>query len=134
LPEWLYKVILLTIGGAAGTNLRYWLGIWVQSWPWVVGSGFPLHTFIINVSGSFILAAATVIIRERLPPEYDLWLVLVGIGFCGGYTTFSTFAWETYNLIVLGSWKLALIYVLGSVLAGFAGVVLAVGLFRERLP
>jgi CrcB protein len=134
---WLYwlvthKVTLLAVGGAIGTYARYALNTWIGSPPW--SRGFPVGTFVINVSGSFILGAAAVIIQERLPPEYGYWYLLVGTGFCGGYTTFSTFEWETFKLVQDGSWKLALSYVAGSVVAGLAGVLLAVALVSAILP
>jgi CrcB protein len=96
--------------------------------------GFPLGTFVINVTGSFILGAAAVLILERLPPEYQHWYLLVGTGFCGGYTTFSTFEWETFGLMRDGSLWLALANVLGSVVIGFLGVLVAVTLTRLILP
>ena len=76
--------------------------------------------------GSFILAGAAVIILERLPPRHQDWYLLIGTGFCGGFTTFSTFEWETFKLIRDGSWIYAFANVFGSILAGFVGVLLGV--------
>jgi CrcB protein len=125
-------MVLLIVGGAVGTYLRYWLSRWFNSQPW--GQSFPYGTLFINVSGSFILGAAAVVILERLPPRHQDWYLLVGTGFCGGYTTFSTFEWETFRLVRDGSWWYALANVLGSVLAGFVGVLLAVALVSSVFP
>lgn len=127
-----HKAVLLMLGGAVGTYSRYALGRWVNSQPWA--QGFPYGTFVINVSGSFILALAAVIILERLPPAYQDWYFLIGTGFCGGFTTFSTFEWETFQLVRDGSWWPALANVFGSVAAGFAGVLLAVALVHLVFP
>lgn len=136
--EWLYrlarnKMLLLMLGGAVGTYARYLLGRWLGQHPWAQVFP-PLGTFVINVTGSFILGAAAAVILERLPPERQDWFLLVGTGFCGGYTTFSTFEWETFKLVREGSWGLALANVVGSVVAGFLGVVLAVALVGLLLP
>jgi CrcB protein len=125
-------MVWLMVGGAVGTLARYWVGRWFNSQPWA--QGFPFGTLFINVTGSFILGAAAVIILERMRPEYQDWYLLIGTGFCGGYTTFSTFEWETFRLVRDGSWPLALANVLGSVLAGFVGVLLAVALVNGVLP
>src|SRR5205807_8098605 len=126
------KMVILMLGGALGTYLRYVVGRWFAMQPW--GQGFPYGTLFINVSGSFVLAVAAGIILERLPPEHQDWYLLIGTGFCGGYTTFSTFEWETFKLVRDGSWWYALANVLGSILAGFLGVVLAVTLAGLVLP
>lgn len=127
-------MLLLMLGGAIGTLARYELNRWISAQEWARNSGFPYGTFIINVSGSFILAVAAVIIYERLPPQYSNLYLLIGTGFCGGYTTFSTFEWETYTLVRDGSWRLACANVFGSVIAGFLGVMAGVMLMRLLLP
>jgi CrcB protein len=128
----LSKAALLMLGGAVGTYLRYIISRWIGGLQW--GQSFPLGTLVINVSGSFILAAAAVIILERLPPEHQNWYLLIGTGFCGGYTTFSTFEWETYQLVQKRSWELAAGNILGSVVGGYLGVVLGVTLMRYLFP
>ena len=75
---------------------------------------------------------ATVLILERLPPTYQHWYLLVGTGFCGGYTTFSTFELETLRLV--RSFWMAFANVAGSVVVGFLGVVVAIALTELMLP
>jgi CrcB protein len=99
MTTWLTQpVVLLTVGGALGTNARYGLGYFVR-WLWPSLS-FPLGTFLINVSGSALLAFLAFWCRDRAhnPTQHHIFLLL-GAGFCGGYTTFSTFAVETIDLM-----------------------------------
>mgnify|MGYP001121371792 CR=1 FL=1 len=126
------KFMLLALGGALGTNARYWLGRWLNEVSWT--RGFPLGTFVINVTGTFLLGVAAVLILERLPPAHQDWYLLIGTGFCGGYTTFSTFEWETFRLVRDGSLWMAFANVAGSVVVGFLGVVLAVALTGLLFP
>jgi CrcB protein len=123
----------LILGGAAGTCLRYWVGRWLGQHPWAQVFP-PLGTLVINVTGSFLLGAAAAVILERLPLEHRDWYLLAGTGFCGGYTTFSTFEFETYNLVRDGSWGLALLNVFGSVAAGFLGLAAGVMLVDLVFP
>lgn len=112
------KYVLIAAGGAFGSVLRYALQGWVQR---LVNGGFPLGTLAVNVLGclvlGFLAAAFTgpVLIRE----EYRVGLT---IGVLGGFTTFSTFGLETFNLTNDGQFRLALANVLLSVGLGFAAV------------
>jgi CrcB protein len=125
------KVVLLSIGGAAGTNARYWVGQWVKpvaaKWQLLF-----LGTLLINVSGSLLLGIFTGWFGAKLRPEHDNLLLMLGVGFCGGYTTFSTFEYETFVLIRDGSWWLALVNVTVSVLGGFIAIALAFGLSARQ--
>jgi len=137
IAAWFYAVltnnlILLAFGGAIGTIARYLLAKWLGEVGWA--KGFPLGTFVINVTGSFILGFAAVLILERLSPAYQNWYLLLGTGFCGGYTTFSTFELETYRLVRDGSFWMALANIFGSVLVGFIGVVAATALAGLVFP
>src|ERR1700738_3045177 len=105
------KMLLVVLGGALGCWLRYVVSRWCGLQPW--GQVFPWGTFLVNVSGSFILALAAVIILGGLAPGHQDWYLLIGTGFCGGFTTFSTFEWETFKLVRDGSWWLALVNVFG---------------------
>jgi CrcB protein len=78
------KVFLFMLGRGICTNASYWLARWLGDVTWA--KGFPLGTLVINVTGSFILGLAAVIILERLPPAYQDWYVLFGTSFCGGYS------------------------------------------------
>lgn len=114
------RYLLVMLGGAIGSGLRYGLGAWVQG---LAGPSFPWSTFLINISGSFLIGIVLRLNLEGvLSPEARL---LLAVGVLGGYTTFSTFSFETLSLVQQGEWAKALGYVLGSVLLGFIAVWLA---------
>lgn len=125
-------MLLIMLGGALGCYLRYAVSKWCDEQPW--GQSFPYGTLLVNVSGCFLLAVAAAVILERMPPAYQNWYLLIGTGFCGGFTTFSTFGWETYKLMRDGSWWYALANVLGSVLAGLVGIMLALAVISLVFP
>jgi fluoride exporter len=120
------RVILLSAGGALGTNARYWLGVWMSRW---VSPDFPWATFTINVSGSFAIGFLTMALARWLPHPYIRLLVL--IGFLGGYTTFSTFEFDALTLWDRGETRQSFYYTAGSVASGFAAVALGVSLARH---
>jgi fluoride exporter len=120
-----FRVLALSVGGALGVNARYWLGVWMNRW---ASPRFPWATFTINVSGSFAIGFLTMALARWLPHPHLRLLVLVG--FLGGYTTFSTFSFESLTLWERGEAGLSLTYIVGSVVAGLLAVGLGVGLAR----
>jgi len=120
------NILVIALGGALGAISRYGLGVWISS-KW--NQGFPLHTFLINISGAFLLGFLNIFFIERLTIS-PLWRIGIGVGFCGAFTTFSTFGFEVVALLEGGSFFTAGLYTLLSVVVGFTGVALGVGLAR----
>ena len=107
--------LIIGIGGFLGAVSRYAVSLWIgQRW----GRIFPLGTFVVNVSGSFFVSLLMSLFTEKflVNPHFRLFLV---IGFLGAYTTFSTFEYETGNLVKDGEWFIAFANVVFSVIAGF---------------
>lgn len=123
------KVAVLSLGGSLGVNARYWLGAWMNRW---ASPQFPWATVTINVSGSFLIGFLTLTLTRWLPhPNLRL---LVITGFLGGYTTFSTFEYESATLWERGEVWLMAANMVGSVAAGFAAVLLGMALARGMDP
>jgi fluoride exporter len=128
MPDWLtsfvvHPVTLLTIGGGVGANARYWLGALVRSLH--AATAFPWATFAINVSGSVVLGFVAALCLNHPDESRRNWYLLLGTGFCGGFTTFSAFSLETLELLQTGRPWTAAAYVFGSVAVGVLGVWLA---------
>ena len=119
-----HPVVLLSLGGALGCNARYWLGRWFKAQPWA--SDYAWGTFVINVSGSLLLGIIAALYRDRAGTGYLLW----GTGFCGGFTTFSTFSLEVAEALQNGRWDIAFLYAGTSVLAGFIAFAFAFACLR----
>ena len=119
------RLFLVCLGGAAGTGARYLLGGWAQR---TLGVGFPYGTLIINAVGSFLLVIIMHLSLETGAISPDARLVL-GTGVMGGFTTYSTFNYESFRLIQQGSFGLGALYLLATVVgclgAGALGLVLA---------
>lgn len=101
------------IGGIFGAITRYYLGRFIMKRS---QAGFPTGTWFINISGSFILGVLAHLHVQQAVPEW-VWLS-IGIGYLGAYTTFSTFGYETIQMIEKKNIKKALFYVLSSLILG----------------
>jgi fluoride exporter len=113
----LLKYFMIAIGGAAGAIARYVLGNYVGS---RLGFRFPYGTFVINISGCFLVGVSMALLsRSMASPS---WRYLVPIGFIGAYTTFSTFEYETLRAIQDGQLATGLLNVGLSVVTGFVAV------------
>jgi len=119
------RLVLIGAFGAVGTLLRYGLQGLIQI---KAGSTFPYGTLVINLTGCFFLGLIGQLLLNRIivPPE---WRMAIAIGFFGGYTTFSSFGWETAKMLEAGEWLWATTYVAASVIFGIllsvAGIRLA---------
>jgi CrcB protein len=95
------------------------------------GGRFPLGTFLINISGSFLIGVLMTVFTERIQPHPN-WRLFLVVGVLGGYTTFSSFEYEAWQAARTGARLLGLLYVLGSVVLGYIGVVLGSLLAARR--
>lgn len=126
----LLAIAAVAVGGAVGSVMRYLVSNWFTD---RLGPDFPWGTFAINVSGAFLIGIVLQLAAARagISPYVRLFLAT---GILGGYTTFSTFAYETYTL---GTGNLSLQafgYAAGSVLAGVAAAYLGVIVVRAVHP
>jgi CrcB protein len=120
------EIAAIFLGGAIGSLLRVFvaheLPAAVATWPWA--------TFIVNISGCFALALIATHLRER-PPESPHWHPLLGTGFCGAYTTFSTMQFELVRMLDHNSYDLAVGYAAASVLAGYLAILAGAAFVRR---
>lgn len=120
------SIVLIGVAGALGALARYLLGRFIGE---RINSVFPLGTFLINITGSFLIGLIfTLAAHKLIPPATQS---ILATGFLGGYTTFSTATWEQVQLMKGGSNILGLLYLLSSILCGLgaAAAGLAVGQF-----
>jgi len=117
----------VAFGSAVGGVARYLLGGWIQQ---RTGSTFPIQTLLVNITGSFLLGLLQHYALETtaISPEVRTMLT---IGFCGGYTTFSTFSFETVRMLEDGDWRRAALYISLSVTLTIGAAVLGIVTARQ---
>ncbi|RYD58695.1 MAG: fluoride efflux transporter CrcB [Sphingobacteriales bacterium] len=106
--------LLVGMGGFAGSAARYAVGLMINR---TEPTGFPLATFIINLAGCFLIGILSGLAVRNNWMQQDGWLVLA-TGFCGGFTTFSTFALEQNNLLSRGAYLTTVLYAGLSLMLG----------------
>ncbi len=112
------KILLLVGGGgASGAVLRYMIWRWLG----VSQVGFPKATFIVNMVGSLLIGVLFALLTEEKDHTTRLFAIT---GFLGGFTTFSSFTWESFMLFQEGKWKIALTYIVASNISGLVFVLL----------
>lgn len=122
------RYLVVLAGAGLGGLARYVAGLWIMG---KYGGRFPLGTLVINVTGSFLIGILMTLLTERFQPHPN-WRLFLVVGILGGYTTFSSFEYETFQAVRDGARFMALAYVMGSVLLGYLGVWLGAVLIGRR--
>jgi len=123
----LIRYLVVVIGGGAGALARYVAASAIMT---RFGGKFPLGTLVINVTGSFLIGFLMTMLTERFNLD-PVWRLLLVVGFLGGYTTFSSFEWETYTAVREGALWNGMLNVVSSVMLGYVAVWLGVLLARR---
>jgi len=125
----LFTVLSIGIGGFTGSILRYVLGSLIAK---NAPSGFPFATLIINIAGALCIGLLAGYFDNR-PMASEHWKSFLTIGLCGGFTTFSAFSAENMQLLRLGQYQLALMYIFSSVLLCLLATFLGSWLARTQM-
>ena len=115
----------VAVGAGAGALARYGISTWALRF----GPGFPIGTLLINVLGSLLIGAVIALFTTRLSVAWP-WRPLLVTGLLGGFTTFSSYSYETYQLLLRGDWLLAAFNAFGSVALGLVAVALGAWFIR----
>jgi CrcB protein len=118
--------LAISVAAIVGANLRYLLSRFAAK---ELGSVFPYGTLFINIIGSFVVGFFIVWTAERVLVD-PRWRLLVVVGFCGSFTTFSSYAFETMAYFETGQWGLMLVNVLGNNLLCLGGALAGMALAR----
>jgi CrcB protein len=114
----LQKYLLIALGGALGSIARYWVGSAVTS---RLGVKLPWGTLVINLTACALIGFIMTFLGKRGGMS-AAWFYLVPVGFVGAYSTFSTYEWESFALLRAGTFPLAALYAVGSLILGLGAV------------
>lgn len=120
------QLILVFIGGGIGSSLRYWISKYLNNFE----TGIPYGTFAVNIAGSFIIGIVLGFALKNNSISENTVLFLA-TGFCGGFTTFSAFAYENHIFLKSGDFTSFAFYALATIVLGFSAVF--AGLYLGRL-
>jgi len=121
------QYLIVGLGGFLGACARYWVSAWAaEKW----GASFPYGTLLINLTGSFVLRLFLAATTERVLID-PRWRLLLAIGFLGAYTTFSTYTYESVQLLLTGNWGSGMANLMSSTLLGLLASVLGIALGRR---
>ncbi|MGB9242794.1 MAG: fluoride efflux transporter CrcB [Candidatus Acidiferrales bacterium] len=112
------KYLMVAIGGALGSVLRFWVGTYISN---RIATRFLAGTFVVNVTACFLIGFVITVLTEKSSWNPN-WRYLIPIGFIGGYSTFSTFEYETFRVFQEGDFLIAGLNVIFSVVVGFVSV------------
>lgn len=112
------RYFLIALGGALGSIARYWVGATISG---RLGTRFPYGTFVINITACGVIGFSLAFLGRRAGLS-SAWRFLIPVGFVGAYSTFSTFEWETFSNVQIGSFLIAAIYVVLSIILGLGAV------------
>jgi fluoride exporter len=119
-------ILWISLGAVLGANARYFLGQYLAR---VAASALPYGTLLINCTGSLILGFFLTWTTERVLAD-PRWRLFIAIGFCGSYTTFSSYAFETFAFFEQGQWYVSALNILASNILCLAGVLAGAALAR----
>ena len=119
-------IIIVGTGGFIGSVMRYLLQVFIEN---KLLSTFPMATLIANITGSFIIGVVFALAEKSLMNSD--WRIFMSVGICGGFTTFSAFAFNNFNMIKEHTWNQLLLNIGGTMILGILAVYLGIILVRE---
>lgn len=120
-------ILIIFFGGGLGSLLRYLVNRWATG---LINSSFPYGTFLVNITGCFLIGFFVFYI-ERFGTNSLAWRLFLVTGFCGGYTTFSSFSFENVQIVSDHQLFTMMIYTVGSIVMGFLATYMGILLSRN---